>query len=119
MYVSVDETGRICATTPYEEFAEGMEEFDFPEDFNYENQDDYRIVDGELILDKFVPPVEQQIADLKDELKRTDSDVLEFYGYQILGKSIPDEDVDRFANALKQRSEIRKKISELEAQGGD
>lgn len=52
MYALLEEnTGRICATTDREEYSDGMIEFDFPEDFGYENQSDYRIVDNELIYD--------------------------------------------------------------------
>ena len=119
MYVSVDETGRICATTPYEEFAEGMEEFDFPEDFNYENQNDYRIVDGELVHDPILPSKEERLAELRYQIHATDSDILEFYEYSMKGMDIPSSEVSRYAQALKTRAQARKKIAELEAQGGD
>ena len=48
MYAAVDENGRIGATTDDKEYAEGMIEIDFPEDFDFTKQDEYRIVDGEL-----------------------------------------------------------------------
>ena len=34
MYIATDETGRIGASTPHEQYAKGMEQFDFPEDFD-------------------------------------------------------------------------------------
>lgn len=61
MYVSVDENGRIGATTDVAEYAEGMEEFDFPEDFDFSTQSEYRIVDGELVHDP-IPPSEEELA---------------------------------------------------------
>ena len=61
MYVSLDEDGRICATTEFEEYAEGMEEFTFPDDFDFNQQDEYRIQNGELIHDP-KPPSEEEIA---------------------------------------------------------
>ena len=55
MYVSFTEDGRIGATTPYKEYAsEDMIEFDFPDDFDFTTQNQYRIQDGELIFD---PPL--------------------------------------------------------------
>lgn len=57
MYVMTDETGRIGATTSVKEYAEGMIEFEFPDDFNFDLQSDYRIVDGELVYDP-LPVVE-------------------------------------------------------------
>lgn len=61
MYVSFDETGRIGATTDVEEYAEGMSEFNFPDDFDFIKQSEYRIVDGEFIHDP-LPPTEEEIA---------------------------------------------------------
>ena len=65
MYVSVDENGRICASTSKEEYAEGMTEFEFPDDFDFSQQDSYRIVDKELIFD----PV--SISDAQKEVERS------------------------------------------------
>lgn len=56
-YVSVDEDSRIQATTQHEEYAIGMTQFEFPEDFDFSKQNDYRIVDGELVYDP-LPVVE-------------------------------------------------------------
>ena len=65
MYVMTDEAGHICATTDVEEFAEGMVEFDFPEGFDFELQNEYRIVDGELVHDPPEPTeAPQQVARL-------------------------------------------------------
>lgn len=56
MYVEVDETGRIGATTEYKEYASDTAlEFDFPEDFDFTKQGDYRIQNGELVYDPEAP----------------------------------------------------------------
>lgn len=68
MYVSVDENGRICASTSKEEYAEGMTEFEFPDDFDYENQSDYRIVDGELVHDPL--PMSDEAKQYEEEIER-------------------------------------------------
>lgn len=119
MFVGVDDTGRICATTEYEEYAEGMNEFTFPDDFDFSTQSDYRIVDGELIHDPMLPSKEEQLSELRYQIHATDSDVLEFYEYSMKGMDIPSSEVSRYAQALKTRAQARKKIAELEAQGGD
>ena len=67
-YVKTDETGRIGATTEYEEYAEGMEPFDFPDNFDFLLQSDYRIVDGELVHDP-LPPTEEEL-EAESEAKR-------------------------------------------------
>lgn len=67
MYVLLDEeTGRICATTDREEYSEGMIEFDFPEDFNFNIQGEYRIEDNGLIYD----PVQ-----ISDEQKQYEKEI--------------------------------------------
>lgn len=68
MYVSVDENGRICASTSKEEYAEGMTEFEFDDDFDYENQSDYRIVDGELVHDPL--PMSDEAKQYEEEIER-------------------------------------------------
>lgn len=61
MFFKADETGRITSSTGFEEFADGMQSFDFPEEFDFSKQYEYRIVNGELIHDP-VPPSEEEIA---------------------------------------------------------
>lgn len=60
MWVHLDEAGRILASTDVEEYAEGMEEIDLPEDFDASKQADYRLVEGELIHDP-LPPSDEEI----------------------------------------------------------
>lgn len=71
MYVATDEDGRIGATTDVQEYAEGMAEFDFPDDFDFLTQSDWRIVDGELVHDPPQPTPEeiaqQQAAEVREQ----------------------------------------------------
>lgn len=60
MYVMIDEDGRIGACTEFEEYAEGMTEFDFPEGFDFSTQSEWRIVGGELVHDP-LPPSEEEV----------------------------------------------------------
>lgn len=63
IYVSLDNSGRIVASTEFKEYSDGMTEFDFPDDFDFLKQDSYRIVDNELIYDPIpISDVEKEIA---------------------------------------------------------
>ena len=66
MYVLTDETGRICATTDVAEYAEGMQEFDFPDDFDFTHIGDYLIKDGALVYDG-AQTAEEQAAEAATE----------------------------------------------------
>ena len=70
MYVSLDEEGRIGATTEYEEYAEGMEEFTFPDDFDFTKQNEYRIQNGELVHVNPKPPSEEELSYSAQSLQR-------------------------------------------------
>lgn len=65
MYAYTDETGRILATTDREEYAGGMQEFEFPEDFDFTKQDEYHIVDGELTHDPLPPSEDEQATQVQ------------------------------------------------------
>lgn len=67
-FVSTDDSGRIFVTTDQEQFAKGMTEFTFPDDFDFSIQDEYRIQNGELIHDP-LPPSEEEIA-AEQEMRR-------------------------------------------------
>ena len=75
MYVSTSDDGRIFVTTDNEAYTdETYFEFDFPEDFDYSLQNEYRIVDGELVHEPIGPPssTQEQISELKRKLLDTD-----------------------------------------------
>ena len=49
-WYATDETGRILSSTTEEEFAgEDMAEFDFPDDFDFSQQDNWLIKEGKLM----------------------------------------------------------------------
>ena len=121
MWIKTDETGRILASTDIEEYAIGMTLFDFPDDFDFVTQDDYRIVDGELVHDPRPLDPEIEISNLKTKLAETDYVVTKIAEYQVTQTAIPDEDADRYSAIILQRQEWRDRINELEAstEGGD
>lgn len=55
-FASTDDSGRVLVTTGEDFATDDMEAFDFPEDFDFARQSEYRIVDGELLYDPL--PVE-------------------------------------------------------------
>lgn len=89
MYVSLDETGRIDASTDIEEYAEGMTEFTFPDDFDFIKQDEYRIVDGELIHDP-KPPSEEELAAEQEMQRQAQIQLAMPMMVQLNSASIPD-----------------------------
>lgn len=57
-FVKVDENCRITATTPEQKYADdSFFEFDFPDDFNFGNQTNYVIKDGELTYSTNTDPL--------------------------------------------------------------
>ena len=56
MYIQTDEDGRILASTDNPSYAQGMFEFDMPDDFDYSHQDDWVIKDGELVYSERPDP---------------------------------------------------------------
>ena len=68
MFIGTDSDGRITASTDVPEYAEGMQEFDLPEDFDFSRQHEYRIVDGELVHDP-LPPTDEEI-EAQNQAKR-------------------------------------------------
>lgn len=121
-FVHTDETGRINATTPYIEYAgDDMFAFTFPDDFDFSTQNEYRIVEGELVHDPLPEPADLQISELKQKLYDTDYAVIKVYESMVTGEALPDEDAERYAEIIEQRKAWRVQINELEAssEGGD
>lgn len=74
MYISTNETGRILVATDYEQYAsDDMFEFSFPDDFDFSIQNEYRIVDGELVHDPERPTDEtlqnEKLAKVADQIQ--------------------------------------------------
>ena len=71
MYVELDDTGRISVTSQYQEYvSEDAIEFAFPDDFDFNQQDEYRIQNGEIIHDP-KPPTEEEIAAQADSQRQS------------------------------------------------
>lgn len=122
MYVSTGDDGRIFVTTDNEAYTdETYFEFDFPEDFDYSLQNEYRIVDGELVHESISMSAQAQIAELKQKLLETDYTVIKVYEAMVTGEPLPDEDAERYAEVIEQRKVWRIQINQLEAssEGGD
>ena len=122
-YVNIDETGRIYCTVYEEQYRQPEDiEFEFPDDFDFSVQYEYRIVDGELVHDPLPDPPEMQIAQLKTQLASTDYAVIKVYEAMVTGDELPEEEASRYAEMIVQRREWRSQINELEAsleEGGD
>ena len=124
MYVSTSDDGRIFVTTDNEAYTdETYFEFDFPEDFDYSLQNEYRIVDGDLVHEPIEPSpsTQEQISELKQKLQETDYTVIKVYESMVTGEALSDEDAERYAEVIEQRKAWRIQINELEAssEGGD
>ena len=63
MHVSIDNVGRITATSKDYPFGENDMVFDFPDGFDFLTQSEYRIADGELVHDPLPVPVFPPSAD--------------------------------------------------------
>ena len=120
-YIGMDDTGRITASTTHEEFAIGMTEFTFPDDFDFSLQNEYRVVSGELVHDPLPESPDQQIAELKQKLAETDYMVIKVYEAMITGEELPEDDTNRYSDAIIQRQQWRSQINELEnsMEGGE
>lgn len=115
-FLELNEEGRILSSTSNEEYkSDDMIEFDMPDDFDFTKQDDYLIVDGELVHDLRQPDPEFQILDLKRKLSETDYAVIKVYETMVTGVPLPDEDAERYADLIVQRREWREQINQLEA----
>lgn len=119
MYVQTDENGRITATTERVEFADdSMFEFDFPDGFDFSEQNDYTIIDGNLAHDPAPKPPYVEMAELKANLAATDYVAVKIAEYKATGDELPEGDAERYAGIIEQRREWRSRINELEANHG-
>ena len=91
MYVSFTEDGRIGATTEFKEYAsDDMIEFDFPDDFDFNKQNEYRITDGKLVHDP-KPPSEEELAWKREAQRQEQVKLAMPMMVQLNSASIPDE----------------------------
>lgn len=91
MYVKLDQNRRIESTTEYKEFAEPNSiEFSFPEDFDFTNQSEYCIKDGELIHDP-LPLSEEELASAKEDTRRDQVQTAVTLLIQLFANTLTDE----------------------------
>lgn len=70
-YVFIDDENRIKVTTEDECYTDDTYiQFDFPDDFDFSKQDEYLIVDNELIHDP-LPPSKEEIEYQNEQSKRS------------------------------------------------
>lgn len=70
-YVATDNIGRVTVTVSDKEYTdETYFKFDFPDEFDFGKQNDYRIVKGKLAHDP-APPTEEELATQKEYERRT------------------------------------------------
>lgn len=116
MFVTTDETGRICCTGDVGSVEHGDVEFDFPDDFDFAAQGEYRIVDGELVHDPLGPSSGERIEELKTRLAETDYVVIKIAEAQASGVSLQSDDAERYEDIIEQRRAWRAEINSLEGE---
>lgn len=118
MFIHTDENGRIDVTVSDEQYAgEDYVQFSFPDDFDFSLQNEYRIVDGELVHDPLPIPVDQRIAELKSNLDSTDYVVIKLSEMKLTDQvTLSDEDSKRYSDVIANRQSWRDEINRLEAE---
>lgn len=114
MFVTTDDTGRICCTSTTGNVDEGDVEFSFPDDFDFDAQAEYRIVDGELVHDPAPEPDDVRVARLKKQLADTDYVVIKMAEANVMGRSLTSEDATRYADIIESRRQWREEINQIE-----
>ena len=71
-FVQTDNSGRILVSSENGDTVPNGFEFDFPDDFDFSNQDDYKIVDGEIVLDVGKGTLESELSERQVYLYETD-----------------------------------------------
>lgn len=119
MYTNIDENRRIVVTTERLEWAgPNAFLFDFPDDFNFSDQNEYIIDESKKLVYSPKPvPVEKTIAELKSNLASTDYVVQKITEAQVGAIIIPEDDQRRYEGIIKQRQAWREEINRLEVNG--
>lgn len=116
LFVATGEAGRICCTSGVGSVEHGDIELDFPDDFDFAAQGEYRIVDGELVHDPLGPSSWERIEELKTRLAETDYVVIKIAEAQSSGVSLQSADVERYEDIIEQRRAWRAEINSLEGE---
>lgn len=117
IYILVDDNSRIVSVSDFHIDKAREIEIEFANQFDPSNYENYIYQDGEFIYSEKPIPVYEQIALLKSNLEETDYVVTKLAEAQVTGRSILEEDVDRYAEILLQREEWRAQINKLEEEG--
>lgn len=114
IYILVDENNRLTAVSDFHIDESREIEIEFVNQFDPSNYENYIYQDGEFVYSEKPVPASEQISLLKAKLEETDYIVTKLAEAQVTGRSIPEEDADRYAEILLQREEWRSQINELE-----
>ena len=114
----LDENGRIWGTAipEYDDDPDLGVFIEFPDDFDFLIQHEYRYVDGRLIHDPFPDPPETRIAKLKQQLADTDYVVVKMSESSVTRVPLNEEDSSRYADIIEQRRQWREEINKLESE---
>lgn len=114
----LDESGRIWGTVPPQDDDEPdmRVPVEFPDDFDFMNQHEYRVVDGQLVHDPLPDPPETRIAKLKQQLDDTDYVIVKMAESSVTGVPLSEEDSSRYADIIEQRRQWREEINKLESE---
>lgn len=118
MFVDTDDTGRILSTTSADEYdgVIDLQKVEFPDDFEFCGQYEYRVVDGQLVHDPLPDPPETRIAKLKQQLDDTDYVIVKMAESSVTGVPLSEEDSSRYADIIEQRRQWREEINKLESE---
>lgn len=114
VYILLDEDNRVLSISEFSIDPEREIAVELPDDLDLSDYENYIYQGGEFIYSEKPIPVYEQIALLKSNLEETDYVVTKLAEAQVTGRSISEEDVDRYAEILLQREEWRAQINELE-----
>ena len=114
VYILVDENNRVLSISEFSIDPEREIAVELPDDLDLSDYENYIYQDGEFTYSEKPIPVYEQIALLKSNLEETDYVVTKLAEAQVTGRSISEEDADRYAEILLQREEWRAQINELE-----
>lgn len=120
-WFATDAEGRVNSSTTVEDYTDdSFTEVEVDDDFDFNYQGDYKLVDGELVYDGFQTAEENkaqkriQIEELKKKLTDTDYVITKMTEYNVSGTPMPEDDAARYADIINQRVQWRTEINQLE-----
>lgn len=116
VYILVDETNRISELSEFHIDETRETAVELPEGFDVPNYQNYLYQNGEFVYSEKPVSAYIQITELKSNLASTDYIVTKMAEAKVVGRSLLNEDLERYNEILQQRQEWRDKINELEAQ---